>query len=260
MKTSICIEITFTEVPFEERFGKIKDAGFDYFEFSTWEDKDLDMIKKNCEKHDLKVAAFSGDKWLSPIDPCTNGEYIAFTKKSVDAAVFLGCENLVVHSNALSRENQVINAYDDLDDKFKFANMVLVYNQIKGYAEEKGVTLNLEALNTRVEHPGNFLTTSEDSANIVKLVDSPRFRFLFDVYHLQIMEGNVIDNLTKHFPRIGYIHIADVPGRHEPGTGELNYKNIIKVLKSLGYRGFIGCEFFPREDSRRALDALKHIF
>ncbi|PAB58962.1 TIM barrel protein [Anaeromicrobium sediminis] len=256
MKKSACIEMIFTEAPFYERFKLAREAGFEYVEFWSWDDKDLDKIKDLCNKYNLKIGSFSGDKAFSMVDERENADYIDFIKKSIKAAKFLECDNLVIHSNALGEGGIVINDYKEIDHKVKYDNMRMLLNELKAFAEENEVTLVLEALNIIVDHVGNFLAYTEDSANLIKAVNSPYIKILYDVYHMQINEGNVIDNIKKHINEIGYIHVADAPGRHEPGTGELNYNNIFKSLRELEYKGIIGFELEPINSSKNAIDVI----
>ena len=120
-------------------------------------------------------------------------------------------------------------------------------------AEEAGVTLVLEPLNSLVDHAGYFLDRSALGFELVRAVDSPRIKVLFDIYHMQVMEGNVIQTLTGNLDLIGHVHVADVPGRHEPGTGELNYANIIEALRQAGYDKYVGFEFDPKAPSDEAV-------
>ena len=105
--------------------------------------------------------------------------------------------------------------------------------------------LQLEALNTLVDHPGCFLDRTERAARIVAAVDSEWVRLLYDAYHAQIMEGNILHTLRRVRPLLGYVHVAAVPGRTEPGGGELAYGAIMRALAALGYDGFVGLEFRP---------------
>lgn len=257
LKKSICIETIFTEVPFEERFEVAKHNGFDYVEFWSWKDKDLDKIKQICEKTDIKISAFSGDQDYSLIDPNHSDRYISFIKESIEAAKYLNCDILVIHSNALGPEGQVINDYSDLSNMKKAGTALKVLKELAPIVEKENVTLVLEALNTKVDHEGNFLYTTKDSAELVELVDSQNIKILYDIYHMQIMEGDVTMTLQKYLDKMGYIHIADVPGRHEPGTGEINYANVMKTLRNINYSGFIGFELFPLNTSQEAIKAIK---
>jgi hydroxypyruvate isomerase len=256
MKKSICIETIFTEVPFEERFQLVKKAGFEYVEFWSWEDKNIDRIKELCVKHGLKVASFSGDKDFSMVDRKETGQYIAFAEKSIKVAKQLDCEHLVIHSNALGEGGVVVNDYWEISDFDKITTMFDILKTLAPIAEKAQVMLVLEALNTVVDHAGNYLAYTADSAKLIKMVGSPYIRALYDVYHMQIMEGNIIENINKYIDYIGYIHIADVPGRHEPGTGEINYSNVMRTLQSLHYSGIVGFELFPSQNSVAIADQL----
>ena len=129
-------------------------------------------------------------------------------------------------------------------------------------AEKYGVRLNLEALNIHVDHVGNFLETTQMGAEIVRLIGSEYLRILYDVYHMQYNEGALCETIGKYCDTIGHVHIADVPGRHEPGTGEINYAAVVRQLRASGYQGIIGCELFPQTDTAaavRAIMALKNV-
>lgn len=256
MKKSLCIEMFFMDAPFAERFRPAREAGFDYIEFWSWTDKDIPKVRELCQRHDLGIASFSGDRSLSLIDAAQRGDYIRFVDRSLEAAGFLGCENLVIHSNGLGDGGVVLNPYDHLSRLQKTEAMAETLKGLALRAEKAGVTLLLEALNTRVDHPGNFLSSTAQAAEIVDSVGSPWIKILYDVYHMQIMEGNILSTLRRYMDRIGYIHIADVPGRHEPGTGEINFPNVMKELGKLGYDGFVGFELSPLREPAKAASLL----
>jgi len=249
MKKSVCIETIFTEVPFEDRFKLVEESGFEYIEFWSWEDKNIEKIKELCEKHHLKIASFSGDKTFSLIDNNEKELYIEYIKASIKTAKYLNCSNLVIHSNALGEGGIVVNDYRKVSDFDKFSTAYDILKTLAPISEESQINLVLEALNTFVDHDGNYLAYTSDSAKLVKMINSDYIKILYDVYHMQIMEGNIIDNIHKYIDYIGYIHIADVPGRHEPGTGEINFINVFYALSSLTYDGFIGFELFPTKES-----------
>ena len=260
MKKSVCIEMIFTEVPFEDRFNLTKESGFDYVEFWTWKDKDIQRIKELCQSYGLKIASFSGDQNYSMIDEKQKDDYIAFTEESIETARFLNCCHLVLHSNALGENGVVINHYPDISGYDKIAVMTDVLKALAPRAEKANVTLVLEALNSKVDHAGNFLTSTKEAAELIRNVNSPFIKVLYDIYHMQIMEDNIIQTLKENIESIGYIHMADVPGRHEPGTGEINYKNVVKTLKAIKYDGIIGFEFTPIHDSSNAIHVIKNLW
>ena len=248
--------MVFTEVPFDDRFRLAREAGFDYIEFWTWKDKHIARINELCLAHDLRVASFSGDQDFSMIDEEQREDYIAFVEASIKTAQSLRCDYLVVHSNALGEKGVVRNTYAAVSDEQKRAAMREVLRSLAATAETARITLLLEALNTVVDHPGNFLAHTKDAAEIVRDVNSENVKVLYDIYHMQIMEGNLSQTLKTYIDTIGYIHVADVPGRHEPGTGEINYANLMSVLRELAYDGFIGFELDPEKSSKEAVRAI----
>ena len=137
-----------------------------------------------------------------------------------------------------------------------------IVNALRGLApraQQHGVTIVVEPLNILINHKGYFLSTSEESFQIIDEVGSPAIKVLFDVYHQQITEGNLINNITTFFDKIGHFHIADNPGRNEPGTGEINYANVLRTIDDLGYSGYIGLEYRPKNDADASLQQTKAI-
>ncbi len=129
--------------------------------------------------------------------------------------------------------------------------------QASKIVEEGNIILVLEPLNTLVDHPGYFLDSAKEGAKIIREINHPNIRLLYDIYHMQIMEGNIISTIEKNVDIIGHFHAAGVPGRHELYLGELNYLNIIKRIDELGYEGYIGLEYFPSIDSEESLRKTK---
>jgi hydroxypyruvate isomerase len=116
-----------------------------------------------------------------------------------------------------------------------------------------GITLIVEPLNTLVNHAGYYLNYTREAFEIMREVASPYVKILFDIYHVQIMEGNLIDTIRKNIGHIGHFHVGDVPGRHEPGTGEINYRNVFKAIGELGFRDFVAMEYMPSKDAMTTL-------
>jgi hydroxypyruvate isomerase len=256
MNVSICAEMIYPHLPFPQRIDKIRAAGFMAFEFWAWKDKDLDAIESRVERG-MKVATFSGQRRGSLVEPRDHPGYVEEVWESILVARRLGCGHLMVLSDQLSENGSVTTKYRPMDSQEKMGNIALGLKQLAPVAEQQEITLLLEPLNTRVDHPGYTLNSSRAAFEIVSRVQSERVKVLYDVYHMQIMEGNVIRTLRDNIAHIGYIHIADVPGRGEPGTGELNYPNIFKAIIDAGYQGYIGFEFQPSKDSDSALAAIK---
>jgi len=251
-----CIDTLYTELPWIERFQAAKNDGFEAVEFWDWRIRDLDETRKAAEAANIIISGFNGDADYSLVDPTHKEKYLDYLKQSIAAAKKLGARSVTIHSNALGEGGVVVNHYDDLSDTVKLCSMYDTLLACVKIAEEEQINLNLEALNVTTDHVGNFLKYTQMSAEICRLINSPRLKVLYDVYHMQINEGCICDTITKYVDQIGHVHVADAPGRHEPGTGEINYKKVIRHLEACGYKGFVGYELFPLKDTATAVKAI----
>jgi len=264
VKYSLCIENFYKGLPFEDKFSAARRDGFEYCEFWTWRNRDWGRVKKAIADSGVKVAAFSGDDEYSLINPDENNLYVDFLKKSMEKAREIDCHYLVIHSDAFNPDGSAKEIGKPLSYEAKLLNMYRILATIAPFAEKEEITLVLEPLNTRVgearAHKNYFLEYPEPAFELTLQVGSEKVKVLYDIYHMQLMAGNVITTLGKNIDQLGYIHLADVPGSHEPGTGELNYNNIIKALDSMGYTGFVGFELLPSETDGKAFEAIKKIW
>lgn len=258
LKRSINIEVIYTELPFAERFAAAKRDGFDFIEFWDWNNKDLGQVKKLLSENNLKISAMSGDGPYSMCEPQTKAEYLAFIKTSIAAAKEIDCPVLIIHSDALEPEPKQYAKPLNGDYSFttKIVTMFDVLKTIAPLAEEAGVTFVLEALNVVKDHLGNFLTSTATSADLTRAVGSANIKVLYDAYHMYLNEGKVCETLEKYIDCIGYIHIADAPGRGEPGTGAIYFANVMKCLAKLGYAHTVGFELYPATTSEAAIAAI----
>lgn len=256
LKKCACIDTLFTSLPWKERFKAAKTAGFTHVEFWDWREKDLAETKQAAEEAGIGINGFNGDADYSLVDPAHKQPYLAYLRRSMEAAVRIGAQSVTIHSNALGEGGIVINHYNELSHTVKLCSLFATLSACVPIAEEFGVRMNLEALNTVTDHAGNFLRGSRDAAEITRLIASPLLKILFDVYHMQLNEGCICENLTYCADQLGHIHIADVPGRHEPGTGEINYPKVIAHLERIGYTGLLGYELFPQTDDQTAVKAI----
>ena len=178
-----------------------------------------------------------------------HAECVATLRKRIDECAAAGVKKVITFSGFRK----------GLTDDVAMANMVAGLKQIVGYAEEKKVTLCLEMLNSRVAtnmkgHPDYFCDDMERSVEVCRRVGSERLKVLFDFYHVQIMHGDLLVRLKQHFPYVGHIHTAGVPGRNEiDDTQEINYPPLMRALLELGYDGFVGQEFIPTRDKVASL-------
>ena len=255
-KKSACIDAMYCELPFLERFRAAKEDGFDFVEFWNWEDKDLGAMKAAADRAGIRVSGFNGDAQYSLIDPAQQALYLDFLECSVAVAKKLGAGCVTIHSNGLGKGGKVLRDYAELSNTVKLCSMYNTLTRCARLAEESGIQMNLEALNVTTDHAGNYLQTTRMAAELTRMIGSPKLKILYDVYHMQLNEGSLLDNIWTYSDQFGHVHIADAPGRHEPGTGEINFENVFSCLEEAGYRGLIGYELMPKSTTAEAVEAI----
>ena len=256
MKRSACIDALYGEIPFLDRFQAAKDDGFDAVEFWGWSEKDLNAVKEAAEKAGIPICGFNGDADLSLIDPDQTEAYMEYLEKSCETAKFLNAPCVTIHSNGLGDGGIVINHYDNLSNTVKTCTMFRNLEKCAALAEKTGIQMNLEGLNITTDHVGNFLRYTQDAAEMIRLIGSPKLKVLYDAYHMQINEGCICDTIRNYGDTFGHVHIADAPGRHEPGTGEIYYPRVYKALEEVGYDAYVGYELFPATTTAEAVKAI----
>ena len=238
MNFSVCIEMIFNDRPLEERIAAVAESGFGALEFWGWRDKDLKAVRDKCDEAGLAIAAIIGAR-QEIVDESTHQAFLQEIRESAEAARQLRAGAMIVLTGP---------EITDRPREEQHANIVSALRAAAPIAEQAGVRLALEPLNALVDHKGYYLVSSEEGFEIVAEVDSPEVGLLFDVYHQQVTEGNVTSNLVGGIDRVVHVHVADVPGRHEPGSGELNYMNVLRATQEAGYSGYAGLEFSPTGD------------
>ncbi len=229
--------------PIPEALAKVSELGLDAYEMFNWRDpKVLDTFVTERKKYpNLECATLIANKGVKApecglVNPKEREQFIKEMEAAVEAARKVGCKRLVTLTG------------DEVPEMSREAMMESAIAGLKAVApmlEKNGVTAVVEILNTYVNHQGYFLYYVRDAARMIDAVASPSVKILFDIYHVQIMEGFLIQNIKNNLDRIGHFHIGDVPGRHQPGTGEINYRNVFKAIHELGYQGFAALEYGP---------------
>ena len=250
LKFSLCIDPAFTDYSYYDRVKIAADLGYDGVEFWDVNEFDLEKMAAVCEENSIRVANMNCyDAWS--MNMCEQTKLILPNmQKTFEAAHTLNAENILV----LSSYSGYANA--------SCQKMIMVENlkRISELAEKYGVMVNIEPLNSIVEHKGIELTSSGDGFEIVKCVGSDYIGMVFDIYHMQIMEGNIISNMTRNINLIGHVHTAGCPNRHEHFLGENDYPNILKAISMAGYNRYVGSEYFPSYDSQQsAADVLAYL-
>jgi hydroxypyruvate isomerase len=238
------MDAVYHQKDFYDSLKEIKSLGVNSFEFWCWWEKDLEKIKQVKEDLGLEVSTFC-TRFVSLVDGSKREDYIAGLQASIAVAHQLNCRKLISQvGNDLGtpREEQLKNVIEGL-------------RACAPILEKEGITLMIEPLNTKVDHMGYFLSHSEEAFHIIKKVNSPNVKVLFDIYHQQITEGHLIQRITENIHNIAHFHAAGNPGRHELYHGEINYPEIFKVIDALGYAGDIGFEYFPIEEPSEGIVA-----
>lgn len=247
MYYSVCASAVYEGVPLSEAIGRIRAAGANAYEFWSWWDQDLDAVEAAQRAAGLKPAALC-TRFIPLNDPARRADYISGLRQSISVARRLGCPTLI---------SQIGQALADVPREAQHDCIAEGLRACAPILEDAGVTLVIEPLNVLVNHPGYYLTSSAEGFELVRQAQSPNVRLLFDVYHQQITEGNLIANLTANAPLIGHIHVAGNPGRHEIlGESEIHYPSVFAALKRAGYDGAVGLEYFPLNDPDAGLREL----
>ncbi len=224
-----------------DKFVLAKEQKFKAMEILNWSGLDLDRIKQQIDQTGVEVSAIlvqSKDPAVQKMIANTHGivnsdalpAFVTAIQESIAAAQKIGCRNIVVTTG---------NEVGGLSRQQQHDNIVAALKAAAPLAEAAGISLVLEPLNVLVNHKGYYLTTTAEGVEIIKEVGSDYVLLLYDVYHQQITEGNLINNIKDNIAYIGHIHVGDVPGRKQPGTGEINYKNVFKAIRETGFSGFV---------------------
>jgi hydroxypyruvate isomerase len=240
---SVMLWTVFAGIPFDQRLQKVSDAGYKNLEltgeFSKWSDDDFTTFNK--KKHDLGMTfdATSGVR-TGVGDPTAGDKLIAEMTPFVETMKRLECPRLILLSG-----NKIPGVSPDDQHNACVENL----SRAVDLASKSNIDVVLENIDPE-ENPKYYLTSVAEGFEIIRKVGSPNLKFLYDFYHEQISEGNLIEKLQKNIDITGIVHIADVPGRHEPGTGEINYASIYRKLMDLNYTGTVAMEFHPTGDPK----------
>ncbi|KXU84569.1 hydroxypyruvate isomerase [Caballeronia megalochromosomata] len=251
---AVCAEMVFRSLPFVERVRKIDQLGF-HVEIWDWTRHDLSELQQTGAHFSSMTGYIEGDL----ITESGAARLIETAEMSIEAARRLGCPRLNLHGTGLDGNGQPVKPVQVVTGAMWFAAQRTL-SRVAQLGKGAQVTFCLENLNSAVDHPGVPFCRAEDTLALVQAVDSPHLRLNLDLYHAQIGEGNLIELVRRALPYIGEIQIADVPGRCEPGTGEINYPAIARALAQAGYRGTIAMEAWASGDDELALRRFRDAF
>ena len=251
MQLSIRVEPLFPGLALAQQLERVAAAGYHGFEFGDWRASDPRVITPLKNKLKLTCVSLVGNRSVNPkgmglCDPAERDGFLTEVRASLEAAKRFEATQIVVLSGfkipGMTREQQ-------------HASMVEGLKRAHDLVAPAGVTMVLEVINTlaKIEplnpkgnnHADYYLDRTPEAFDIVREVRGPYLKILFDIYHVQIMEGNLIGTIRANIANIGHFHVGDVPDRHEPGTGEIQYPNVFRAIHESGYKGFVGMEYIP---------------
>jgi hydroxypyruvate isomerase len=241
-KLNANLSMMFNEYEFIDRFSAAARAGFKGVEFLFPYAFEKRQLADALAKNKLQMVLFNmppgdfegGDRGLA-CDPARAGEFQEGVGKALDYALALGCKQLHLMAGLKPRGVSEEKMRETYLASLRFAATELA---------KHGITLLIEAINTR-DIPGFYLNTSRQAFDIMHYAGVPNLKFQYDIYHMQIMEGDLAPTIERNLDKIGHMQLADTPGRHEPGTGEINYPFLLQHIDKVGYQGWIGCEYRP---------------
>lgn len=248
MKFSVCIDMMFSDIPFPDRITKAADVGADAIEFWGWREKDICSISEKTKENGLSVCLCnldSNDEELSKAlmrGILTHGRGDELAKAVHESAAVmrkLGCKNAIILAGDVD---------DAIDDKTAFENSYNALMRGVKAAEEEGINLLLEPLNT-YDRGTYTMPYSAPVFELVRKVNSKNLGVLLDLYHTQRMEGNLIYTLTENIDKIGHFHVAGSPWRCEPTLGEVDYRQVFEAIEKTGYGGHIGFEYRQKNEN-----------
>ena len=244
VRLSVCIEMYWPDLPFAERIARVKQAGLSAYEFWDYSNKDLPAIEAAARISGMSLAGFVCEPGFALTGPTPLDVHVTGVARAAEVGRRLGTSTCIVTAG---------NVVPGESFEMTRRRVLRKLKAMAAAAQEEGITLCLEPLNVHDDHPGYWLTTMAQAADLVAEVDLPSLKILYDIYHQQITEGSILANLRKYAPLIGHIHVAGAPGRGNLVGGDLDYRTIFAAIDDLGYSGFVGLEFRPNGNAEAAL-------
>lgn len=249
MRFCVPIPCFFKTESFPEAVRKVKELGYDAVELYDWKSLDLAECKKVCEETGVEFMSMCTSEFRMT-DPAYRTAWLDGLKESCEAAQKAGVRRLITqvgNDTGAPREAQ-------------HESILMALEGAKSILDDSGVTIMLEPLNTLVDHKGYYLWSAVEGFQIIREAGHPLIKIVYDIYHQQIMEGNIIPNVTQNLDCIAHLHSAGHPGRNELQYGESDYKVIFEAVDKAGYTGACGLEYGPLLDPIESLLEVKRIY
>jgi hydroxypyruvate isomerase len=243
---SVMLWTVYRDLPFLQRLEKVHEAGYRAVElveeFKNWQKQDFADARRKKQEVGMEFDGTTG-VWQPLADPSAREVFLKSLREFIPTMRELECSRLIMQTG---------DKVPGLSQEEMHANCIETLKRGGDIAAKNDIELLIENIDPE-ENPRYFLTTSAEGFDIVRSVGNPHVKFLYDFFHEQIAAGNLIAKLEKNLDLLGLVHVADVPGRHHPGTGEINYSNIYRKLAQIGYSRYVAMEFVPLGDPVKEL-------
>jgi len=257
-RLSVRVEPLFPGLTLPQQMQKVAEAGYQGFEFGDWRAQDSARITRLKQQLGLECVCIVGNIGVNPkgmglCDPAERDGFLREIRASAEAALRFDAKRLVVLTGNRIPGRPPEQQRASIVEGLKRAHDIVAPHGITMIMEVINTIAPVEPLNPATNHHDYYLNRTAEAFQIVREVGSPFLKILFDLYHVQIMEGNLIETLRANIGAIGHFHVGDVPGRHEPGTGEINFRNVFKAIRETGYRDYVAAEYVPAKDAMATL-------
>ncbi|MCO1659457.1 TIM barrel protein [Pseudonocardia humida] len=254
MQLAVCAEMVYLDLPFAQRVRRIAERGF-LVEIWDWTSKDVEELVATGARFSSMTGYVTG----TLADEDGAAELLRTAEHALEVAERLDCPRLNVHGTGLDARGLPVRP-SEVATPAMWLTAARTLGRLAELGERAGRVFTLENLNTALDHPGTPFARAADTLALVEAVDHPNLRMNLDLYHAQIGEGNLVALVERAGPAIGEIQVADVPGRCEPGTGEIHYPAVARALRRAGYTGVVGLEGWASGDPDTALDRFREAF
>lgn len=227
-----------------DRISLAAEAGFDAIEFWRWSEREVNRLADAAAMAQIPISAMVGEPMIPLTRPENQNVFLEGLGQSIEVARILKCPTLIVQTG---------NYFEDLEFETQQHALINTLKKAGELLEGSGVRIGVEPLNTLIDHPGYFLHDTKLACTIIDSVDHECIGLTYDLYHSMVMSEDPQEVVKNHIKKIFHLHIADHPGRNEPGSGKLNLSAQLRWLKEKGYRNYVGHEYRPRSSTREAL-------
>lgn len=263
LKYSVCLDAIYhdaiknnsvngTDMNFARAMDEVAGMGYDAIEFWSWRDKDIEAVRSASKSTGLEIAAFCSE-FIEPGDITLQKDYLEGIKRACDTAHILECSTIIVQAGW-----EFETAPRGITRQEHRRTLVDTLRKAGEVAESDNIQLVVEPLNVLVNHPGYHLSTTLDAVSLIDDIGLKNVKILFDIYHQQITEGNLTDNILQNIAKIGHFHMAQVPGRGPLYEGEINYPYILSKIADNSYKGYIGIEYTKASDPATELEKCRN--